>query len=118
MLRHDSWERLHYAPQQQPLAAEVFARHALDPQRINSAVLVLNIGVPGERVSVRSDAILGCLWLLGGRWAILAAVTRLVPRALRDITYDWLVRNRHRLFVDRESCTLPTPAERARFHDI
>jgi predicted DCC family thiol-disulfide oxidoreductase YuxK len=118
LLRHDTHGRLLFAPLQQTLDGEVFARHALDPQRINSAVLVLNFGEPGERVVVRSDAILGCLSVLGGGWALLAAVARLVPRLLRDIAYNWFARNRHGLFANGESCTLPTAAERARFLDI
>jgi predicted DCC family thiol-disulfide oxidoreductase YuxK len=118
MLRHDPQGRLRYAPLRQALAGEVFARHALDPQQIDSVVLVLHFGEPEERVAVRSDAILGCLSVLGGGWALLAAVARLVPRALRDIAYNWLARNRHRLFGNGESCTLPTSAERARFLDI
>ncbi|MGP8258996.1 MAG: thiol-disulfide oxidoreductase DCC family protein [Acidobacteriaceae bacterium] len=118
MLRHDTRGRLRFAPLQQPLAAEVFARHALDARQTNSAVLVTHFGQPAERVAVRSDAILRCLRVLGGGWAFLAFVTRLVPRALRDGAYNWLARNRHGLFANGESCNLPTPAERARFLDI
>jgi predicted DCC family thiol-disulfide oxidoreductase YuxK len=118
MLRHDPQGHLLYAPLQQSLAAEVFARHALDAQQTNSAVLVLHFGQPTERVAVRSDAILGCLGVLGRRWALLAAIARLVPRALRDVAYNWLARNRHGLFANAESCPLPTTAESARFLDI
>lgn len=112
MLRHDPQGRLSFATLQQPLAAEIFARHALDPQQINSAVLVLHFGEPGERVVVRSDAILGCLGVLGGGWALLTVIVRLVPRALRDCVYNWLARNRHWLFAKGESCSLPTADER------
>jgi predicted DCC family thiol-disulfide oxidoreductase YuxK len=115
MLQHDSHGRLFFAAQQQPIAATIFARHALDPQQINSAVLVSHYDSPREQLTFKSDAILGCLTVLGGPWAFLAAIGRLVPRALRNIAYNWLARNRHRLFGDGESCTLPTPAERARF---
>ena len=118
MQRHDPLGRLLFATQQLPLAAEVFARHALDPWQTNSAVLVLHFGKPAGRLVLRSDAILECLRILGGRWALLAAVARLVPRSLRDGVYNWLARNRHGLFANGESCTLPTPAERARRLDI
>jgi len=118
MLRHDPQGRLLFATQQQPLAAEVFARHALDAQQTNSAVLVLHFGQSVEHVVVRSDAILRCLRILGGGWALLAAIARLVPRTLRDWAYNWLARNRHGLFANDESCSLPTADERARFLDI
>ena len=118
LLRHDPEGRLLFAPQQNPLAAEVFTRHGLDKEQANSAVLVSNFGKPEESLSLRSDAILGCLTVLGSRWALLARVARLVPRALRDACYRWLARNRIRLFGNAELCALPTPAERARFLGI
>jgi predicted DCC family thiol-disulfide oxidoreductase YuxK len=118
MLRHDREGRLLFAPQQWPVAAEVFARHGMDKEQTNSAVLVSNFGKPGERLAVRSDAILGCLSVLGGGWAVLARLARLVPRALRDAAYRWLARNRIRLFGSVELCALPTAAERARFLGI
>jgi predicted DCC family thiol-disulfide oxidoreductase YuxK len=115
MLRHDPEGRLRFAAQQQPIAAEIFARHGLDMRQVDSAVLVSNFDTPQERLALRSDAILGCLSVLGGRWAFLAGVAQLVPRALRDAAYRWLARNRIRLFGNAELCALPTPAERARF---
>ncbi|HUD21990.1 MAG TPA: DCC1-like thiol-disulfide oxidoreductase family protein [Acidobacteriaceae bacterium] len=118
MLRHDPQGRLHYAPQQHPLAAAVFARHALKPQQTNSAVLVLHFGQPGESVALRSEAILECLRVLGGAWALLAGIARLVPRTLRDGAYNRLAYNRHRLFAQGDLCALPTAAERTRFLDI
>lgn len=118
MLRHDPQGRLLFMPLQQPQAAEVFIRHALDVRQINSAVLVRHFGEPAECVDFRSDAILGCLRILGGGWALLAAVARLVPRALRDGVYNLLARNRHRLRVNGEICSLPNTAERARFLDL
>jgi len=118
LLRHDPEGRLLFAPQQWPLAAEVLARHALDPGQANSAVLVANFGGPGESLALRSDAILGALTVLGGRWGVLARVGRLIPRSLRDRAYRWLARNRIRLFGAAELCALPTPAERARFFGV
>jgi predicted DCC family thiol-disulfide oxidoreductase YuxK len=115
MLRHDPEGRLLFAPQQQPLAAEVFARHGLDMQQVNSAVLVSNFDKPTESLAIRSDAILGCLTILGGFWGVIARIARLIPLFLRDAAYRQLARYRLRLFGTVELCALPTPAERARF---
>jgi len=115
MLRHDRDGRLFFAPQQQPLAAEVFARHALDKELVNSAILVSNFNTPQESLALRSDAILGCLTVLGGGWAFLAVLARLIPHSLRDLAYRWLAHHRIRIFGPAELCGLPTPAERARF---
>jgi len=118
MLRHDPEGRLLFAPQQQPIAAEIFTRHRLNKELVNSAVLVSGYNTPQEHLAIRSDAILGCLTVLGGGWAILAVAARIVPRALRDAAYRWLARHRIELFGHAELCAMPTAAERARFLSI
>jgi predicted DCC family thiol-disulfide oxidoreductase YuxK len=115
MLRHDPEGHLLFAPQQNPLATEILTRHAVDKEQVNSAVLVSDYNTPQERLALRSDAILGCLTVLGGGWAVLAGAARLVPPPVRDAAYRWLARNRIRLFGSVELCALPTPAERTRF---
>lgn len=76
------------------------------------------VWVEGERVLVRAEAALRVLAYLGGAWAALAAVGRLVPRVLRDGAYDLVARVRYRLAgrVAAE-CALPAPAQRGRFLD-
>ena len=39
----------------------------------------------------------------------------IVPRALRDVIYDLVARNRYRWFGRREVCMVPTPEITARF---
>ncbi len=46
------------------------------------------------------------------RWLTALAV---VPRAIRDVVYRWIGRNRYRWFGKSESCRIPTPELRARF---
>jgi predicted DCC family thiol-disulfide oxidoreductase YuxK len=68
------------------------------------------------QVFERSDAVLMILQQLGGIWWF----TRLfwvVPRFFRDWTYEVVARNRYAFFGKRDTCRLPTPAERARFLD-
>jgi predicted DCC family thiol-disulfide oxidoreductase YuxK len=118
MLRHDPGGRLLFAAQQTTVADAIFRRHGLDKDLVNSAVLVSGYDTPEERLAVRSDAILEALKVLGGGWAMLASIARIVPRPLRDAAYRWMARNRIRLFGRADSCALPTPAERARFLEI
>jgi predicted DCC family thiol-disulfide oxidoreductase YuxK len=70
----------------------------------------------GERVLIRSDAVLQVARYLGGWWG-LAAAFRVVPRPLRDAAYAWFARHRLR-FAPPAACRLPTPAERSRFLDL
>ena len=75
-------------------------------------------GAAGDVVLVRSDGILAVARYLGGPWAALARVGRLVPRAVRDAMYDFVARNRYRIPGKARACLLPTPDERRRFLDF
>ncbi len=67
----------------------------------------------GPAVRVRSAAALAATAHLGGIWAVVALLGRLVPRALRDAVYDQIARRRFEIAAP--ACLLPTPEERARF---
>ena len=43
-----------------------------------------------------------------------SAALRIVPRALRDPLYRLVARNRYRLFGQRETCWVPSAADRRR----
>lgn len=62
----------------------------------------------------RSSAVLGMLTRLGFPFS-LAAIFKIVPAAPRDYVYDWIARNRLKWFGRRQTCRLPTDAERHRF---
>ena len=115
LLRRDTHARLLFAAQQEPVAAAIFGRHGLGTEHLNSAALVSGYNTPRERVTLRSDAILASLTVLGRPWSVLAGLARLVPRPIRNLVYGFIARNRIRLFGTADVCALPTPAERARF---
>ncbi len=103
LLRFDKQDIFRFAA----LQSEVGARLANGLE--GSIVLV-----DSDAVLVRSDAVLRMLALLGFPFS-LAGVFRVVPRAVRDAVYDFLARNRIRWFGRRETCRVPTAAERGRF---
>ncbi len=49
------------------------------------------------RLQIKSDAILGILYHLGGFWQILT-IFGLIPRSVRDALYDLVQRYRYRIF--------------------
>jgi predicted DCC family thiol-disulfide oxidoreductase YuxK len=55
------------------------------------------------------------LWRVGGLWTVAGTALWLIPLPLRDLGYNIIARIRYRLFGKRETCRIPTPAERARF---
>jgi predicted DCC family thiol-disulfide oxidoreductase YuxK len=81
---------------------------------VDSLVLVTVDGSGRERVNVRSDAALGVARELPG-WSWFATLAGLVPRVVRDATYDLVARSRFRWFGRLKACRIPAPDERARF---
>ena len=64
---------------------------------------------------LRSAAAVRVLWQLGRVWWLIGWLLWLIPLPLRDLGYRIIAANRYRLFGKRETCRMPTPAERARF---
>ena len=78
----------------------------------DSIIVLTNDGA----LLARSDAVLHILRRLGGGWKVLAGVLSVVPRGLRDATYDFIARIRYRIFGKRdELCPIVPPDLRARF---
>ena len=67
-----------------------------------------------ERVLTHSDAVLETARYLGGGYAALAALGRIVPRLLRDPVYVLVAKLRRRIMGGAAACHLPAPDELAR----
>jgi predicted DCC family thiol-disulfide oxidoreductase YuxK len=112
LLQRDARDRLKFAPlqgktAQARLSSEIARRASPD------SIVYLRDGAAYER----STAFGRVLIELGGFWHGIGALILIVPRPLRDFAYDLFARNRYRLFGRRDTCRLPTPAERARLLD-
>lgn len=108
VLRHDKRRRFRLASMQGEVGAGLFARHGIDPSDPDTILVV-----DGDRVLRDSDAVLAIYSGLGWPWRA-AGWLRAVPRALRDPPYRLVAHNRYRLFGRRETCWLPSPADRDR----
>ena len=98
-----------------PLQGETFQRLVPAEQQ---AGLPDSIVVRTSDVALlaRSDAFIHILHRLGGGWSALAAILRVIPRPVRDTTYDFVARIRYRVFGRRDALCPIVPADlRARF---
>ena len=115
LMDRDPHGRLHFAPLQGPLAAELRARHTDIPEDVDTFVYVeMRDGV--ESVALRSRGIIAACSQLEPRPGWLRWL-RLVPRPLADLAYRGFASLRYRLFGKREVCRVPSAQERARFFD-
>ncbi|MBC8030550.1 MAG: DUF393 domain-containing protein [Pyrinomonadaceae bacterium] len=117
ILRRDSHDRFRFASLQSEFAATLLKRHGADAHDLDTFYVVLDHGQPGERVLMRSDAILHVASIFGGIWT-LAGVGRILPKVLRDGMYRVVARNRYRVFGKHETCMLPEPQHRTKFLDL
>ncbi len=132
LLRRDRKGVFYFAPQASAMAQEVMARHGVAMGSAsgnqsgdasggdasggaNTVFLVLGLGTPQERFLARSAAALACLRMLGGGWAVVAALLAMVPRPIRDGLYRLVARSRYRVFGRLTACPLPPVEARSRF---
>lgn len=108
VLRHDRQRRFRLASMQSEVGSDLFRQHSIDPSDPDT-ILVID----GDRVLRNSDAVLAIYAGLGWPWRA-AGGLRAVPRPIRNLVYHWVARNRYRLFGRRETCWLPSAADRDR----
>jgi predicted DCC family thiol-disulfide oxidoreductase YuxK len=109
LLRFDRKDVFRFAARQSESGAAFSLESGLPPGGVGSIIVVED-----NRILLRSDAVLRMLSLLGFPFS-LAAIFRLIPKALRDAVYDLIARNRTRWFGKRTFCRVPAAAEQHRF---
>jgi len=107
MLR-DREQKFRFTPLQ-GTAAEQFLTES-DRKNLGSMVLLWQ-----GKLYRKSAAVVRVLWQLPQPWRFLGSLLWLIPLPLRNLGYSTVARSRYRLFGKKESCRLPTPAERNRF---
>jgi len=109
VLDHDRDARFRFAPLQSEVGRALLARFALDPDALDTIVLI-----DEARAYRRSDAALRVARRLGAPWSWLVPLAA-IPRPLRDAVYDFIARRRYRWFGKKDACPLPRPEWSDRF---
>ena len=109
VIRRDRAHVFHFASLQGESAAQLAPAYGGE-QNLSTIVLI-----DADGIHVRSSAVLRVLRRLGGFLAILAGIGMIIPPPLRDALYRWVASNRYQWFGKKDSCRLPTPAERTLF---
>lgn len=69
---------------------------------------------PGIAYYVKSDAAIEIAKQIGGIYSLLR-IGNLLPRRLRNLTYDYVARNRYKWYGKKDACMIPTPEMKAKF---
>ena len=114
VLARDRARRYLFAPLQGVLGRKQLAAHGLDPDALDTFVLVLDPDTPQERVLTRGRAGVQVLREMGGI-GTLVGVLGLLPTPVLNWGYNLIAKNRYKTFGQHESCPLPAPEHRERF---
>lgn len=106
----DKAGRFRFAALQSETGQALLKKHGLATSDFDTMLVV-----QGERVYLRSDAILRVLKGMPWYWAWQGYLASIVPRFIRDVFYRWFARNRYKWFGKKEVCMMPTPELKAKF---
>jgi len=109
VIRRDKRGYFCFAPLQTANGGEIARRYGIDPEQLETFVLVEN-----GRAYRKSGGALRVGRRLGGLYALAFGLIA-VPPFVRDWFYDWFARRRYRWFGKRDECMVPTPEVRERF---
>lgn len=104
LISRDRAHKLHFASLQGQTASAHLSQKAIADL---NTVIYLRKG----KIETKSTAVLLALSDLEGAYKLLLALL-LVPTLLRDGLYDLVAKNRYSLFGKRDTCRLPSPAEK------
>lgn len=110
ILRSDRKGRLKLAPLQSEYGRAILKKHGKYSDPLDSMMLL-----EGERLTVKSTAVICISKYLGGAWP-LCMIFLTIPRFARDFIYDIVAKNRYRWFGKYDTCRLPDPEFEGRFY--
>jgi predicted DCC family thiol-disulfide oxidoreductase YuxK len=111
LLARDAEGRFRFASLQSDAGRRLLDAYDVPADGLDTVVLL-----EGDEWYTKSDAAIRVAELLGGAYA-LAAALRVVPRPLRDAGYDLVAASRYRVFGRRDQCMVPSSDVSDRFLD-
>ena len=109
LLKRDKKERFKFAPLQSPRGKALLKQHQLSTTDLDTIVFITK-----GQAFTKSTAVLKVMKELGHGWQLLFAFI-IIPRLIRDFTYDLVARYRYRIFGKSEECMIPNPNIGRRF---
>lgn len=111
IIKHDPKAVFSFASLQGETGQKLLAKHKIDPNKIDSIILI-----ESQRVSVKSTAALRIAKSLNRGYPLLYGFI-IIPVFIRNAVYDYIASNRYKWFGKKDSCMIPTPELKSRFLD-
>lgn len=114
LLEHDRRAVFTFASLQSPTGRTTVERCGGNPDELTSFYALADYRTGHARMFGRSAAALFVAAELGWPWKA-AGLMRVLPTTILDRLYDFVARNRYRVFGRHEQCLTPRPEFRGRF---
>ena len=112
VIKRDKNDIFRFASLQSEAGQKLVNERGINTSEIDSIILI----EPQIAYYTKSDAALIIAKSLSGGWSFLGIFMGL-PKGLRDTIYDWVARNRYQWFGKKDSCMIPTEADKGKFLD-
>jgi predicted DCC family thiol-disulfide oxidoreductase YuxK len=112
IIKYDKKNTFLFAAIQSESGKKILDYLDVDTSKTDSIILY----EPEVSYEIKSTAALNILNDFGGIWKI-TKLAFLLPKAFRDIIYDYIAKNRYKWFGKKDNCMLPTAALKAKFLD-
>ena len=89
---------------------EILEHLKIDTSKIDSIILF----DPKGKYYIKSSAALKIMSSFNGFWK-LTQIFWLIPKALRNLVYDFIAKNRYKWFGKKDQCMIPTPELTSKF---
>jgi len=109
VIKRDTKDIFRFAALQSETAKELTSSFSIDASKLDTFVLI-----EGEKFFTKSTAALMICKKLNGPIKILLLFS-ILPKIFRDFIYDLGAKNRYKFFGKKESCRIPTEADRLKF---
>ena len=109
ILKRERAAELKFAPLQSDSGKSLLEKYGYPQAYLDGLILIEN-----NRVHDRSSACLRIAGKLNFPWRLLSPLL-IIPKPLRDFIYGIIAAVRYRWFGKKESCSLPTGEDQARF---
>ena len=96
--KHDKNGKIQFASLQSEMAKELLSKMAIDTKKIDSIIFISD-----EKIFFKSNAAIEVAKMLDG-FPNYLKYFQFIPRAIRDIVYDLIAKNRYRFFG--KSCAI------------
>lgn len=109
IIRRDKKGKLLFTPLQSNASIKLQEQH-----KINLLVSETIIFIKNGNVYIKSDAVIEIAKHLDGGWKLLA-ITKMIPKFIRDSIYSKIAENRYNWYGKKESCMIPSADTKSRF---